>query len=97
MGMIQGEHINTIDITNPLSIDMSIMRASLLPGLLNNLLYNLKRQHRAIKLFESGKVFKNLNTSNQETEMLAGISYGLRMDEQWITKLETINFYDMFI
>ena len=95
MGMIQGEHINTIDITNPLSIDMSIMRASLLPGLLNNLLHNLKRQHRAIKLFESGKVFKNLNTPNQETEMLAGIGYGLRMDEQWITKLETINFYDI--
>ena len=95
MSMIQGEHINTIDITNPLSIDMSIMRASLLPGLLNNLLHNLKRQHRAIKLFESGKVFKNLNTPNQETEMLAGIGYGLRMDEQWITKLETINFYDI--
>jgi len=95
MSMIQGEYINTIDITNPLSIDMSIMRASLLPGLLNNLLHNLKRQHRAIKLFESGKVFKNLNTPNRETEMLAGIGYGLRMDEQWITKLETINFYDI--
>ena len=95
MSMIQGENINTIGITNPLSIDMSIMRASLLPGLLNNLLHNLKRQHRAIKLFESGKVFKNLNTPNRETEMLAGIGYGLRMDEQWITKLETINFYDI--
>jgi len=95
MSMIQGEYINTIDITNPLSIDMSIMRASLLPGLLNNLLHNLKRQHRAIKLFESGKVFKNLNTPKQETEMLAGIGYGLRMDEQWITKLKTINFYDI--
>jgi phenylalanyl-tRNA synthetase beta chain len=95
MSMIQGENINTIDITNPLSIDMSIMRASLLPGLLNNLLHNLKRQHRAIKLFESGKVFKNLNTPKQETEMLAGIGYGLRMDEQWITKLKTINFYDI--
>jgi phenylalanyl-tRNA synthetase beta chain len=71
------------------------MRASLLPGLLNNLLHNLKRQHRAIKLFESGKVFKNLNTPKQETEMLAGIGYGLRMDEQWITKLKTINFYDI--
>jgi len=95
MSMIQGENINTIGITNPLSIDMSIMRASLLPGLLNNLLHNLKRQHRAIKLFESGKVFKNLNTPKQETEMLAGIGYGLRMDEQWITKLKTINFYDI--
>ncbi len=95
MSMIQGENINTIDITNPLSIDMSIMRASLLPGLLNNLLHNLKRQHRAIKLFESGKVFKKLSTPNQETEMLAGIGYGLRMDEQWITKLKTINFYDI--
>ena len=95
MSMIQGENINTIGITNPLSIDMSIMRASLLPGLLNNLLHNLKRQHRVIKLFESGKVFKNLNTPKQETEMLAGIGYGLRMDEQWITKLKTINFYDI--
>jgi len=95
MSIIQGEHIDTIDITNPLSIDMSIMRASLLPGLLNNLLHNLKRQHRAIKLFESGKVFKKLSTPNQETEMLAGIGYGLRMNEQWTTKLETINFYDI--
>jgi phenylalanyl-tRNA synthetase beta chain len=57
--------------------------------------YNLKRQHRTIKLFESGKVFKNINKTNQEAEMLAGIGYGLRMDEQWITKLETINFYDI--
>ena len=46
MSMMQGEYINTIDITNPLSIDMSIMRASLFPGLLNNLIHNLK------KLFE---------------------------------------------
>ena len=95
MSTLLGEHINTIDITNPLSIDMSIMRSSLLPGLLNNLSYNLKRQHRTIKLFESGKVFKNVNKTNQEAEMLAGIGYGLRMDEQWITKLETINFYDI--
>ena len=95
MSTLLGEHINTIDITNPLSIDMSIMRSSLLPGLLNNLSYNLKRQHRTIKLFESGKVFKNINKTNQEAEMLAGIGYGLRMDEQWITKLETINFYDI--
>jgi len=95
MSILLGKHIRTIDITNPLSIDMSIMRASLLPGLLNNLSHNLKRQHRTIKLFESGKVFKNINKTNQETEMLAGIGYGLRMDEQWITKLETINFYDI--
>ena len=94
MNLMMGSDSKTIDIQNPLSIEMSVMRTSLLPGLLKNLMYNLQRQHENIRLFESGNVF-TANNKNSEREIIAGINYGPRNKEQWGLNSNPIDFYDV--
>ena len=95
MSIMMGADSKTVDIQNPLSIEMSIMRTSLLPGLLQNLMYNLQRQHENIKLFESAKIFGHNNKNNNEKDVIAGISYGSSVAEQWSLKSNPIDFYDV--
>ena len=95
MSMMTGTDTKTIDIQNPLSIEMSVMRTSLLPGLLQNLMYNLQRQHENIKLFESAKIFNIKNKVNNEKDVIAGITYGSSVEEQWGLESNPIDFYDV--
>ena len=71
------------------------MRTSLLPGLLQNLMYNLQRQHENIKLFESAKIFNIKNKVNNEKDVIAGITYGSSVEEQWGLGSNPIDFYDV--
>lgn len=56
-----------VTLRNPLSEALSIMRPSMLPGLLETLTYNVRRGQDRIKLFESGAVFVP-NTADQLPE-----------------------------
>ena len=95
MNIMMGTNSKTIDIKNPLSIEMSVMRTSLLPGLLQNLMYNLQRQHENIKLFESAKIFTHNDKTSRENDVISGISYGSRTKEQWGLESNPIDFYDV--
>ena len=46
-----------VKLLNPISDELSIMRFSLLPGLINTAAVNIKRQNRDLRIFEVGKVF----------------------------------------
>lgn len=47
----------TVHLLNPLAEDQSVLRTTLLPGLLENLRRNLNHQSQDVRLFEIGKVF----------------------------------------
>ncbi|OQX48207.1 MAG: phenylalanine--tRNA ligase subunit beta, partial [Candidatus Sedimenticola endophacoides] len=47
----------SVTLANPISADMSVMRTSLWPGLLQTALYNQSRQQSRIRIFESGLRF----------------------------------------
>jgi phenylalanyl-tRNA synthetase beta chain len=70
-----------IPLQNPISADLSVMRQSLLPGLLRTLSYNYKRQQGRIRLFEHGMVFQNRGDIVQKN-MLAGIISGKLYEKQ---------------
>jgi len=78
-------------ISNPISSDMAVMRASLWPGLLKAALENKRRQQDRIRLFEHGSRFIN----ETETDMLAGIATGTRQPEQWGAKAAPVDFFDV--
>ena len=86
---------DALDIQNPLSIDMSVMRNSLWPGLINNLSYNLKRQQNNIRLFEIGKIFSSHKKIPDEKLVLSGLVYGNRHNEQWGETSSSIDYYDV--
>lgn len=47
----------SVRVTNPLTVEMSIMRMYIFPGLLNIAVYNQNRQVENVFIFEIGKVF----------------------------------------
>jgi len=83
-----------IQLLNPISADMSVMRQSLWPGLLESLLYNIKRQQTRLKLFEIGHVFQTKNNMT-EKRLLSGINFGNYLQKQWGTDERLSDFYDI--
>jgi len=65
-----------VKVQNPLSMELSELRRSLMPGLIAALRFNLNRQSPAFHAFEIGKVFVMGNGAASETLTLAGLSYG---------------------
>jgi phenylalanyl-tRNA synthetase beta chain len=46
-----------VTLANPLSEKFAVLRPSLLPGLVDALIYNRRRESEAVRLFEIGSVF----------------------------------------
>ncbi|URJ24865.1 phenylalanine--tRNA ligase subunit beta [Candidatus Blochmannia ocreatus (nom. nud.)] len=85
-------------LKNPITSEMSVMRLSLWTGLITTLLYNYNRQHKQIKLFESGICFVPKNHSNKQVEqnlMISGIRSGLRFNKHWDLGIYPVDFYDI--
>jgi phenylalanyl-tRNA synthetase beta chain len=59
-----------IDLANPLSEEASVMRASMVPSMLNMLAYNLNRGSDNVRLFEAGNVFE-ASTADAESPVKA--------------------------
>ena len=68
---------NNMILRNPISSDKSVMRDSLLPGLLKNISYNYNRKHKSMRFFESGKIYIKDKNKIKETNLLSGVLYGL--------------------
>jgi phenylalanyl-tRNA synthetase beta chain len=60
-----------IDLENPISDEASVMRTSMVPGMLNMLAYNLNRGTDNVRLFEAGKVFEAAGEKSVELKRIA--------------------------
>lgn len=88
---------NGLVLPHPISADMSIMRVSLWPGLLQAASYNQKRQQQRIRLFETGLRFiPDASAPNgiRQEPMLAGVLAGRRFDEHWDSTDKQVDFFD---
>ncbi len=85
---------NNLVLANPITPELSDMRASLLPGLLNSLQYNVKRQQDRVRLFETGLVFKGCENLKQEYHV-GGLIYGNIVEKQWDKEIILCDFYDI--
>lgn len=81
-------------LSNPLSADLTVMRTSLWPGLLNAALYNQNRQEQRIRLFETGLCFYDQGEL-QQLNKIAGIVIGPVCSEQWGIQTTPADFYDI--
>lgn len=84
-----------VAISNPLGVEFSAMKTTLINGLLNNLKFNLNFGHEAVKLFELRPVFLQKDGLISEERQLAGIIYGIRSPLNWAYKSEPADFYDV--
>ena len=84
-----------VELLNPISADMSIMRTSLLPGLIKTAMHNAKRQQPRIRLFESGLRFLKSDDGLKQIPTLAALLMGRREPESWSEAGELVDFYDL--
>jgi len=84
-----------VQISNPLSSDMAIMRQSLIPGLLQNIAFNQNRQAQRVRLFEIGKTYQTCETGFKETPVLSIVAWGENEQESWENKSEKTNYFNI--
>ncbi|WP_319405831.1 phenylalanine--tRNA ligase subunit beta [uncultured Desulfosarcina sp.] len=86
-----------IALLNPISEEQSVMRTTLVPGILEAAQRNIARQQNSLRLFEIGKVF--LPQSDVllplEKEMLVGLWTGRRATAAWHTRETACDFFDI--
>lgn len=82
-------------LSNPISADMSVMRTSLWPGLLQTVRYNQSRQQNRLRLFESGLSFRQVPDGIEQELMLACVITGQREAEQWSGATAPVDFFDL--
>jgi len=87
--------IRGVTLANPISADMSVMRASLWPGLLQALRGNHSRQQARARLFESGLIFSREGDGLRQQRMIAGAIYGEPWPEQWGQPRRLADFFDL--
>ncbi len=87
--------VGRLALANPISSELSVMRGSLLPGLLEALERNVSRQHARVRLFELGVCFSGDEESIGERMMLAAVACGPVRPEQWSDAGDTVDFFDI--
>lgn len=84
-----------IALANPISADLSVMRTSLWPGLIQAMVHNLNRQHDRIRLFEVGRSFRGTQDNVEQHRQIGGVVCGSRYAEQWSEKQRPVDFFDV--
>ncbi len=82
-------------LSNPISSEMSVMRASLWPGLVAAAAANNARQQDRVRLFEISKSFHGSLDAHTEVLRIAGLASGTQAPEQWGTASEGVDFFDI--
>jgi len=82
-------------LSNPISSEMSVMRASLWPGMIAAAAANNARQQDRVRLFEASKSFHGKLGEHTEVVRLAGLVSGPVHPEQWGSSSEGVDFFDI--
>ena len=87
--------ISPIRLVNPISEDLSVMRSSLVPGLLQALIHNLNRQRQRVCLFETGLTFIEGKTKINQQTVLGMVFSGRNEIENWANESRNADFFDI--
>ena len=91
------EQINdqhNVEMLNPLSQDLSVMRQSMLFSGLEAINYNLNRQNSSLKFFEFGKTYHQYRTFEEQKHLSLFVT-GNRASERWNTDASPTDFFYM--
>lgn len=85
-----------VELLNPLNSEQSVMRQSIIPGLLRSVAYNQARGVRNVQLYETGVVFFGAEgkASPKERQRLAGVMAGAMDDSSWNHEAVAFDFFD---
>jgi phenylalanyl-tRNA synthetase beta chain len=84
---------NKVTLINSISLDISSMRTSLLPGMLKSLAYNINRKNKNLKFYEFGSKYEKVNDKYYEKKVLGILISGNIIDESWYSKNIKFDLY----
>ncbi|GGG99362.1 phenylalanine--tRNA ligase beta subunit [Polaribacter pacificus] len=84
---------NNVEILNPLSSDLKVMRQSLLFSGLESVGYNINRKNSALKMYEFGKTYHKYNDTYQEDKHLTLFVTGNRTKDSWKIVSQNSDFF----
>jgi len=89
-----------IRLANPIASQMSVMRSTLIGGLIANVVTNLKRKQNRVRVFETGRCFSRDAQGGpvagfHQPWKLAGLAYGSAFPEQWGSAARNVDFFDI--
>lgn len=94
-----GKDGHEVKLAMPMSEDRSVLRSSLLPGLLDIAAYNRNRKEENVALFEIGSVFQSdeevLTKQPHELPVLGLLLTGDRGEKRWNVPAEKVDFFDL--
>jgi phenylalanyl-tRNA synthetase beta chain len=79
---------------------MSVMRSTLLSGLVANVVTNLKRKQNRVRVFETGRCFFRDEQGSpvagfRQPWKIAALAYGTALPEQWASASRAVDFFDI--
>ena len=84
-----------VNMLNPLSSELDILRQEMVFGGLQAIAYNSNRQMPDVKFFEFGKTYHKYNGKFEENEFLSVWLSGRKEPENWNSKNEALSFYSI--
>ncbi|MEE3151194.1 MAG: phenylalanine--tRNA ligase subunit beta [Acidobacteriota bacterium] len=92
-----GQVEDLVSINNPISEELSVLRAHLVPGLLGAVAHNLNHGQTSLRLFEVGRCFAGPLTDDGVTEYwsMAIALTGSQRRDHWKDVSTPVDFYDL--
>ena len=87
------DKLKPVQIINPMGIELSQLRNSLIPGCLELVKYNSNRQSKNIKIFEFGKIYESNKTNFKELKLLSIALTDNVYEENWNIKEQPDIFF----
>ncbi|MEC8611734.1 MAG: phenylalanine--tRNA ligase subunit beta [Bacteroidota bacterium] len=84
---------DSVELLNPQGIELSNLRQSLIPNLLETVNHNINRQNNDLKLFEIGNVYSVVNNDFNEMKRILISVVGSVFKENWMIKYQENNFF----
>ncbi|WP_338730823.1 phenylalanine--tRNA ligase subunit beta [Mangrovimonas cancribranchiae] len=88
---LKNEH--NVEMLNPLSSDLSVLRQSMLFSGLEAINHNINRKRNNLKLFEFGKTYHDFNGKREEFKRLSLFVTGNRDNERWNSTIRESDFF----
>jgi phenylalanyl-tRNA synthetase beta chain len=85
-----------IALANPIASQMSVMRSSLIGGLVSTVAYNLHHKQARVRVFEAGRCFVRGGADYQQPWRIAAAVCGDAAPDQWgVRPPRRVDFYDV--
>lgn len=84
---------NMVEILNPLSSELSVMRTNLIYGMLEAVEFNINRQQQDLRFFEFGNQYHKTTKGTEQESILAMVVTGNQLQNNWVVSNQKSDFF----